>query len=556
MIVTVARKGRVATASLRGKTRALAFQFSHHNLDTALLEKTPMKTPALCQTLLAIATCLLVATPAVAKITRFEVSTTTPYGTFKNGDFVRINGTVTGELPAADPIPGLDRAAKNARGMVAYQAPFVLIVPKDKTAGNGALLIDVPNRGRAITHGLYNSPREPVLPVGSWEAGNRFLQDHGFGVGMLQWELGQGITLPSFIDDKGATRYAEGAGVAAIRDFADFLRSAKQDDSGAVNPVAGRFDRTLVFGYSQTARVIKTMLVEGLTQVDGRRVFDGMHINASASGLANIMATGTGPESGTFFTPRFTHPEFRGVTEEPLSYADISARATARGHALPKMLVTNMTTDYYSIRASLARTGAQGVADLPIPAHVRIYDVAGGSHSRADKQSCDMPPGRLDFFPIMRATLLNLDAWVKAGTEPPPSRLMPLEPRPTQASLLQTPAHLSGAIVQAPKLDADGNALGGVRLPDMEAPLGTHGAQNLPLSSRPCNLDAAYIAFARTAAERAAGDKRPAVTERYANKEDYVARIREAARKLVAQRLMSEADALEAERAAQAVAAW
>jgi Alpha/beta hydrolase domain len=531
-------------------------QFSPHNLDPTLLEKTAMKKLSLCKILLTIATSVFVITPAAAKITRFDVTSTAPYGSFKNGDFVRINGTVTGELPHTDPIPGLAQAAKNARGMVEYKAPFVLIVPKDKAAGNGALLIDVPNRGRAITHGLYNSPREPVLPVGSWEAGNRFLQDNGFGVAMLQWELGQGITLPSFVDVSGATRYAEGAGVAAIRDFADFLRSAKQDDSGAANPVAGRFDRTLVFGYSQTARVIKTMLVEGLTQVDGRRVFDGMHINASASGLANIMATGTGPESGTFFTPRFTHPEFRGVTEEPLTYADISARVTARGHGLPKMLVTNMTTDYYSIRASLARTSAQGTADLPIPPHVRIYDVAGGSHSRADKQNCDRPPGRLDFFPIMRATLLNLDAWVKAGTEPPPSRLMPLEPRPTQASLLQTPAHLPTAIVQAPKLDADGNALGGVRLPDMEAPLGTHGAQNLPLSSRPCNLDAAYIAFAPTVATRAAGDTRPALAERYANKEDYVARIRAAARKLVEQRLMNEADAQEVERAAQAVTAW
>ena len=118
----------------------------------------------------------------------------------------------------------------------------------------------------------------------------------------------------------------EGAGVAAIRDFADFLRNAAADEGGTPNPLAGRIDRALVVGYSQTARVLKTFLIEGFNSAGGRRVFDGMHINASASGLANIFATGGGKESGTFFTPRFTDTEFRGVTEEPLTYADIMAR--------------------------------------------------------------------------------------------------------------------------------------------------------------------------------------------------------------------------------------
>ena len=506
--------------------------------------------------LLAAGTGLLISTGAGAAITLFETRSSVPYGSFKGGEFIRIEGSVTGELAPTDPIPGLDRAARNARGMVEYKAPFVLIVPRERTGGNGALLLDVPNRGRAIAHFLYNSPREPILATGSLDAGNRFLQDQGFALAMLQWEMGQGIILPAYIDTTGATRYAEGAGVAALRDFVDFLRHARQDSAGMPNPVAGRFDRTLVVGYSQTARVIKTMLVEGLTQAQDRRVFDGMHVHASASGLANILATGTGPESGTFFTPRFTHPEIRGVTEEPLTYIDIMATVTARGQVPPKMLVTNVTTDYYSIRASLARTGAIGRRDVPTPADVRIYDVAGASHSRATRQACQFPPGQLDFFPVMRATLLNLDAWVRSGREPPPNRLMPLEPRPAEASLLQAPAHLPRAVVQAPLRDVDGNAMGGVRLPDMEAPLGTHGVQNLPLSERPCNLEAAYIAFSRTAAERPPRDTRQSVVERYPNRDDYVARIRAAARRLVDERFMLEADALEVERAARAVQPW
>ena len=133
---------------------------------------------------------------------------------------------------------------------------------------------------------------------------------------------------------------------------------------------------------------------------------------------------------------------------------------------------------------------------------------------------------------------------------------MPLEPRPDEASLLQAPKHLPNAIVQAPRRDADGNALGGVRLPDMEAPLGTHGAQNLPLTDRACNLNAAYIAFAKTKSDRAAGDTRTPLAERYANREDYVERIRAAAQKLVAARFMIESDAEAAVRAAQSAPLW
>jgi hypothetical protein len=51
---------------------------------------------------------------ATAGITRFEVASSAPYGTFKMGEFVRIDGTVTGELSPGEPIPGLDRRATPA----------------------------------------------------------------------------------------------------------------------------------------------------------------------------------------------------------------------------------------------------------------------------------------------------------------------------------------------------------------------------------------------------------------------------------------------------------
>ena len=79
------------------------------------------------------------------------------------------------------------------------------------------------------------------------------------------------------------------------------------------------------------------------------------------------------------FTLRFTAVDLRGVNEEPFTYEDIVGRIKKRGEVPPKIVVPNMTTDYFSMRASLARMGSSGTTEAPIPANVRIYDVAGAS---------------------------------------------------------------------------------------------------------------------------------------------------------------------------------
>jgi hypothetical protein len=151
-------------------------------------------------------------------------------------------------------------------------------------------------------------------------------------------------------------------------------------------------------------------------------------------------------------------------------------------------------------------------------------------------------PGRLDFFPVLRASLLHLDRWVAKGKLPPASRLMPLEPQPREVTLLQAPLHLPGALVQVPLRDADGNSLGGVRLPDLVVPLGTHGAQNLPLSDRACNLNAAYIPFATDSSARLASDTRRSLAERYSSPADYVKKVRAAGQKLIREGFLLKED--------------
>ena len=472
--------------------------------------------------------------PANAEVIRLEITSKQPYGSFRTGDYVIWQGKVHGELSPQEPIPGLDKAPHNARGRVEYAARIVLIMPGGTGRGNGTLLVDVPNRGKAYAQALYNSPRDEPFQSGTFEQGIGFLEDYGYSIAEVYWELGQGADLPSFVDAEGKKRYVEGAGFAIMRDTADCLAHAPADTAGTPNPLKGNVNRAIASGKSQTGRFLKTFLLNGFNMAGGRRVFDGMHVFVSAAGLLPILQTGTGPESSANGIPTFADPEFRGVNEDSLTISEIIARAEARGEVPPKMILMSSVSDYYSIRASLGRTGASGTTDRPLPANVRMYDVAGASHVIVPKApSCTLPPGRLDWTPVSRAALVRLDAWVAVNAEPPVSQLMPLEPAGNEPPALRAPAHLPGAVIQVPKHDADGNAVGGVRLPDLAVPLGTHGGQNRP-QTRNCILVGSYTAFAPTKAQReAAGDTRPSIAERYRNRDDYVNRIRIAALELI-----------------------
>jgi hypothetical protein len=72
--------------------------------------------------------------------------------------------------------------------------------------------------------------------------------------------------------------------------------------------------------------------------------------------------------------------------------------------------------------------------------------------------------------------------------------------------------------------------VGGVRLPDLVVPVGRNGAQNQPHNFT-CSLIGAFIPFAPTRdARESAQDKRLSLAERYKDQNDYVNRIRVAAR--------------------------
>jgi len=102
-----------------------------------------------------------------------------------------------------------------------------------------------------------------------------------------------------------------------------------------------------------------------------------------------------------------------------------------------------------------------------------------------------------------------------------------------------------------PRVDADGNEVGGVPVVLRDAPLGTYLGWNVTADGfhrgKICTYAGGMVPFARTKAEREAnGDTRPSLEERYGNHAGYVAAVKKAAARAMAEGflLARDADAL------------
>jgi hypothetical protein len=289
------------------------------------------------------------------------------------------------------------------------------------------------------------------------------------------------------------------------------------------------------------------------------------------------------------------------------SYADETRHQPAgslldRCHATntcPKVFETLGSSEFWTLRASPDLVGTKADRDIPLPANVRRYYFPGVTHGGGrggfsamtpkTPALCDLPENPNPSSDTMRALIVALVEWVSKGVEPPPSQYPRLDRgelvAPTQAALhspvipgvplpdgIINPlfdydfgpgfkyADLSGTITMqppvirqilpslVPKVNADGNEIGGVPSVLHQAPLGTYLGWNVfsdgYFKGTECGLAGGYVPFAKTKAERiAAGDPRPSLEERYGSHERYVAMVRTAAEKLVHDRFLLPEDA-------------
>jgi hypothetical protein len=352
-----------------------------------------------------------------------------------------------------------------------------------------------------------------------------------------------------------------GLGLAAIRDVVSFFRFENADDSGAANPLAGVVDFVYSWGHSQSGRLLSHFVYQGFNADEsGRQVFDGVFANCPGSGkglfnsrFAQTTRHGSHLEDNLFpidVFPFTTVEQLDPVTGER---GDALARARAAG-VVPKMIYLNSATDYWTRGASLLHTDVEGTTDAAIDPNVRIYLAAGKAHV----------DGRMGV--IGRALLTALDQWVSRGVPPPDSRVprisdgtlvslerfraafpaipgvalpesfyrplrLDLGPRWQSEGIADNVPPTVGKPFAAlvPQVDADGNDIAGIRLPEIAVPVVTSTGWRLrsPSYSNTLGRNTGRVwPFPLTPEERErTGDPRPSIVERYPSRALYLARV-------------------------------
>jgi hypothetical protein len=135
---------------------------------------------------------------AAAHVTTLRIDRVEPFAahaTFGDtGAYERVIGIARGELDPADArnklIVGIDRAPRNAAGMVEYETDLFILRPVDPAKGNRQLLFDVLNRGNKVVTNRLNRtmPQDDSNdPSSSAHAGDSFLFRRGYTIAWAGW---------------------------------------------------------------------------------------------------------------------------------------------------------------------------------------------------------------------------------------------------------------------------------------------------------------------------------------------------------------------------------
>jgi alpha/beta hydrolase family protein len=370
-----------------------------------------------------------------------------------------------------------------------------------------------------------------------------------------------------------------GLGIAALRDSVAWLKHGTAREG---NPAPGLARYAYAYGRSQTGRLLRTLVYHDLNvDEQGREALDGI--------IANVAGGLRGEFNQRFGQNSKDRPHMMDQVHSSTD-GEITRRVAARGSKL-RVFYTNSSAEYHRGDASLAHTDPDGARDIPSGPSSRIYHFAGTEHGLGvwpptERRIAAADPAEplehsqnlrntIDYAPLLRGCLVNLDRWVTAGVEPPPSRhprladrsAVPFEAlhamfdkipgahyprhhaRPCRldfSTLPPRPGPACGSLVSA--VDADGNETGGIALPEVAVALGTHTGWTLRHpeiggEAQRLVFAGATIPFPRTRAERdASGDPRLSIAERYRSRDDYLERVRRAALALASERYILDED--------------
>lgn len=386
---------------------------------------------------------------------------------------------------------------------VPYTTRMLIRRPVDPARFNGTVLVEVLN----ATAGWDGDP--------IWQSTSEYIIRSGaIWIGLSTKPVTVNFLRDSWGRAPWPTRNAERYESLAMPEFGQVWDILSQ--TGALLKTADSADnpledfgvqRLLMVGYSQSAAFQVTYINsfhEDARMPDGTAVYDGYYVSGGGARAKDVRAV----------TPQ---------TENlPLGDARNFIQATA------PVVRFQTQTEVVNFPSYPAR---QQDMDYPL---LRTYEMAGGSHvdshlgfvgGQALVRDLGLPPSFcptpvFDYNPIrigyvQSALLQVLDDWAAYGATPPASRFLSLVTENDAISLAR---------------DADGNAIGGVRPPDIQVPLGTYLESNEGPGF--CGLFGGFVPF-----------DEPTIRERYRNHGGYINRYTRAINNSVTERFLLREDA-------------
>jgi len=361
-----------------------------------------------------------------------------------------------------------------------------------------------------------------------------------------------------------------GLGYAAIRDAVAWL---KHDPTSPA-----KVKHAYAFGASQCGRLLRDFVYLGFnTDEQDRMALDGILSHVAGAGRLVLNQRWSTPRSVSgYYTA--SYPFADTAQPDPVSGQSEGILANPRVKHAPKIFYTNMAAEYWGAGrvGALTHTTPDGQQDIALPENVRSYFFASTSHGAAPFPPTSQVKGSplanpVNTSPAILALRLAMHRWVTEVLAPPPS----VHPKLSDGTLVpvvevrwpKVPGMASPNAVKAggrvhnpqlpggagegtelpllvPQIDADGNDLGGIRMPDVAVPLGTAtGWVFRPAAFGSPHefylLRGAWVPFAKT---QDANDPRQSLADRYASKEAYLDQVKAAVQKLIEQRFLTTAD--------------
>jgi hypothetical protein len=386
-----------------------------------------------------------------------------------------------------------------------------------------------------------------------------------------------------------------GLSFAALRDVTSWV---KHGAPALESPVPG-VKHAYAYGRSQTGRYLRTYVYNDLNlDENGREALDGVIANVAGGmrGEFNQRFGQNSKDRNNMLTQLFPFASAQTIDPETEEIGSLHTRLDERRSNI-KVFYTNTSAEYHRGDASLLHTDPDGMQDVDPGPNTRIYHFTGTEHglgmwpptdiAAAGEEGQDRSQNLrniIDYGPLLRACLANMDAWVVHGVEPPASRHPRIDdgtavptgqpatvfnkipganyprhhadPKRRDFGLIEAPEQVTtippregkvfGSLVSA--VDIDGNEIAGVKLPEVFVPIAATTGWTLrhPAVGGETQLlvfAGGTVPFAPTLAQRElVGDPRLSIEERYASKDVYLERVRAAGEALAAERYLIEED--------------